>query len=123
MLTAGVRLAFGSDFPVEEVNPLLGIHAALTTQDEKGQPPAGYRPSEKLSIWETLDAFTTGAAYAAFMEREVGRLSPGYRADVSVFDKDLTAIPFAEIPQAKCVLTIVGGKVAWDAGASSSVTR
>jgi predicted amidohydrolase YtcJ len=117
MLTAGVRITLGSDFPVEEVNPLHGIHAAVTTQDLAGQPAAGYRPSEKLSIWEALHGFTHDAAYAAFMEKEVGRLEPGFRADVSVFDQDLTAIPFAQIPKAKCVLTIVGGKVAWDAGA------
>jgi hypothetical protein len=115
MLTAGVRLAFGSDFPVEEVNPLLGIYAAVTTQDLDGKPAAGYRESEKLSIWETLSAFTIDAAYAASMEREVGRLAPGYRADLSVFDHDLTEIPFAEIPKTKCVLTVVGGRVTWDA--------
>jgi predicted amidohydrolase YtcJ len=120
MLTAGVRLAFGSDFPVEEVNPLHGLHAAVTTQDLHGQPPAGFRPSEKLSIWEALHGFTNDAAHAAFMEKEVGRLQPGFRADVSVFDQDLTAILYADIPKAKCVLTIVGGKVAWDAGASAT---
>jgi predicted amidohydrolase YtcJ len=115
MLTAGVRLAFGSDFPVEPVDPLLGIHAAVTTQDEHDQPPAGYRPSEKLGIWETLSAFTVDAAYAASMEREVGRLLPGYRADVVIFDRDLTSIPFATILQAHCTLTIMNGQIVWDA--------
>ena len=115
MLTAGVRLALGSDFPVEDANPLLGLYAAVTTQDPSGQPPEGYRPSERLSIWEALYGFTNGAAYAASMEREVGRLAPGYWADVAVFDSDLTSVPFASIPKARCLLSIVGGQVVWDA--------
>jgi hypothetical protein len=115
MLAAGVRLAFGSDFPVEQVDPLLGVHAAVTTQEADGDPPGGFRPGEKLTIAETLSAFTADAAYAASMEHEVGRLRPGHRADVSVFDRDLTTIPAAEIPKARCVLTLVNGRVAWDA--------
>jgi hypothetical protein len=115
MLDAGVRLALGSDFPVEDPNPLLGLYAAVTTQDLAGHPPGGYRPSEKLTIWEALRGFTSDAAYAASMEREVGRLAPGYRADIVVFDRDLTAVPPAEIPKARCVLTMVDGEVAWEA--------
>ena len=115
ILDAGVRLALGSDFPVEDANPLLGIHAAVTTQDPDGHPPGGYRPSERLTIWEALRGFTSDAAYAAFMEREVGRLAPGYRADLAVFDRDLTTVPFAEIPKARCLLTLVGGEVAFEA--------
>jgi len=115
MLGAGVRLALGSDFPVEDANPLLGVYAAVTTQDLAGQPPKGYRPSEKLTLWEALRGFTSDAAYAASMEREVGRLAVGYRADVAVFDRDLTIVPFDAIPKARCVLTMVNGQVAWDA--------
>ena len=114
MLAAGVRLALGSDFPVEDANPLLGVYAAVTTQDLDGHPPGGYRGSEKLTIWEALRGFTSDAAYAAFMEGEVGRLAPGYRADLAVFDLDLTSVPFAEIPKARCLLTLVGGEVAWE---------
>jgi predicted amidohydrolase YtcJ len=114
MLDAGVRLALGSDFPVEEANPLLGVYAAVTTQDLDGHPPGGYRPTEKLTIWEALRGFTSDAAYAASMENEVGRLAKGYRADLAVFDRDLTKVPFAEIPKARCLLTLVGGEVAWE---------
>jgi hypothetical protein len=115
MLDAGVRLALGSDFPVEEPNPLLGVYAAVTTQDLDGHPPGGYRPTEKLTIWEALRGFTSDAAYAAFMEAEVGRLAPGYRADLVVFDRDLTKVPSAEIPKARCLLTLVDGEPAWEA--------
>jgi len=115
MLGAGVRLAFGSDFPVEDANPMLGVYAAVTTQDLAGVPAKGYRPSEKLSIWEALRGFTSDAAYAASMEREVGRLAVGYRADLAVFDRDLTSVPTQSIPQASCVLTMVSGQVVWEA--------
>ena len=115
MLGAGVRLAFGSDFPVEDANPMLGVYAAVTTQDLAGVPAKGYRPSEKLSIWEALRGFTSDAAYAASMEREVGRLAVGYRADLAVFDRDLTSVPIQSIPQASCVLTMVSGQVVWEA--------
>jgi hypothetical protein len=116
MLDAGVRLAFGSDFPVEDPDPLPGIHAAVTTEDVNGQPPGGFRPSQKLTIWEALRAFTSDAAYAASMEDETGRLAPGYLADLVAFDRDLTRIPAREIPRARCLLTLVGGEVAWEAG-------
>jgi len=115
MLDAGVPLALGSDFPVEDANPLLGLYAAVTTQDLDGRPPGGYRPGEKLTIWEALRGFTSDAAYAASMEKEVGRLAVGWRADLAVFDRDLTAIPASEIPHARCLLTLVGGEIAHEA--------
>jgi predicted amidohydrolase YtcJ len=115
LLNAGARLALGSDFPVEDANPLLGLYAAVTTQDLDGKPPGGFRPSEKLTIWEALRGFTSDAAYAAFAERELGLAEPGYRADLAVFDHDLSVIPPREIPKARCVMTIVGGDVVWKA--------
>jgi len=116
LLNAGARLALGSDFPVEDANPLLGLYAAVTTQDVKGQPPGGYRPTEKLTIWEALRGFTSDAAYAASAERELGVAEPGYRADLAVFDRDLGKIPAREIPKARCVMTMVGGEIVWKGG-------
>src|SRR5215510_1758491 len=113
LLDSGARLALGSDFPVEDPNPLLGIYAAVTTQDVDGKPPGGYRASQKLTIWEALRGFTSDAAYAAFAEKELGLAEPGYRADLAVFDRDLTKVPPREIPHARCVLTMVGGEVVW----------
>ena len=121
MLDAGVRMCFGSDFPVEDPNPLLGIYAALTTQDLNGKPPEGYRPDEKLTIEETIYAFTMTAAYAASEDDRRGRIDPGMEADVTVFDRDLTAVPVTEIPKASCVMTMVGGRVVWDASAKTGV--
>ena len=69
---AGVPLAFGSDFPVEIVNPFWGIYAAITRQDAEGQPAGGWHPEQKLSLEETLRGYTAGAAYAAFAEDRLG---------------------------------------------------
>ena len=113
LLQADARLALGSDFPVEDANPLLGLHAAVTTQDTDNQPAQGYRPEEKLTIWEALRGFTSDAAYAAFAESELGKAAPGYRADLTVFDRDLTTIAASEIPKARCHMTIVGGEIVW----------
>jgi hypothetical protein len=121
MLDAGVRVCFGSDFPVEDPNPLLGIYAALTTQDLNGKPPEGYRPDEKLSIEETIYAFTMTAAFAASEDDRRGRIDPGMEADVTVFDRDLMTVPASEIPKASCVMTIVGGRVVWDATTTTRV--
>jgi predicted amidohydrolase YtcJ len=116
LLNAGARLALGSDFPVEDANPLLGLYAAVTTQDLKGQPPGGYRPSEKLTIWEALRGFTSDAAFAASAEHELGLAEVGYRADLAVFERDLSVIPAREIPKVRCVMTMVGGEIVWKGG-------
>ena len=86
---AGVKLAHGSDFPVEIVNPFWGIYAGITRQDAKGNPPGGWHPEQKLTLGETLSGFTSGAAYAAFAEDRLGILKPSYRADLTVIDRDL----------------------------------
>lgn len=115
MLNAGARLCFGSDFPIEEPNPLLGIYAAVTTQDVHGNPAAGYRPEEKMTIYEAIHGFTDWAAYAVFEEKTYGRLEVGMKGDLSVFDRDLTAVPPSEIPRAECLLTVVGGRIEHEA--------
>jgi predicted amidohydrolase YtcJ len=88
---SGARLAYGSDFPVEPVNPALGLYAALTRQDADGEPPGGWLPDQRQDLGATLHGFTLGAAYAGFAEDEVGSLAPGKRADFIVLEQD----PFA----------------------------
>ena len=88
MLKDGAALAFGSDAPVEDERPALGIYAALTRQDAAGQPPGGFLPEERLSQAETLAAFAAGAAFAVGLERELGALTPGMFFDVSLFSDD-----------------------------------
>jgi hypothetical protein len=85
---AGVRLAFGSDFPVEAVNPMLGLHAAVTRQDDRGEPRGGWYPNERVTAYEALRGFTLDAAYAGFAENEVGSISVGKRADFVVLSAD-----------------------------------
>jgi len=109
LLKAGVRLALGSDFPVESADPRLGLYAAITTQAVDGTPPEGYRPSERLSVLEAIRGFTSDAAWAASAEKEVGRLSPGARADLTVWDRDLTTATPSELLKAKVVMTVVDG--------------
>ena len=110
LLGSGARLAFGSDFPVEAVNPMLGIYAAVTRQDLAGWPDGGWQPQERLGREAAVRAFTLGAAYAAFMEQEVGSLETGKRADFIVLDRDLMRVPADEIPGVRVLETWVGGQ-------------
>ena len=111
LLAAGVRLAGGSDFPVESENPMLGFYAAVTRQDVSGRPAGGWRPEEALTRPEALALFTSGAAYAAFEEGRRGRIAPGYDADLSIFAADPMTVPARDIPSIASVLTVVGGIV------------
>ena len=106
---AGAPLAFGSDFPVERPDVLLGLYAARTRQDAEGQPPGGWYPAQRLSGEETLEAFTVGAAQAAFAENERGRLKPGMDADFVAFSVDPVDAPPAELLTAQVKLTVVAG--------------
>ncbi|NII74563.1 hypothetical protein FHW84_003153 [Dyella sp. SG562] len=111
-----VPLAFGSDFPVESPNPMLGIYAAITRQDLKGQPPGGWLPDQKVSRIQALAGFTRTAAYAAFMEREVGMLKEGMRADFVVLNADPLTIPPRQVADLKPLSTWVDGKAVYEAG-------
>ena len=113
-LDAGVRLAFGSDFPVEHPNPMLGIYAAVTRQDTTGWPPGGWLPDQRLTRAEALKAFTLDAAYAAFQEHEVGSLEPGKHADFVVLDRDIMQIPAADIFKTRVVATYLDGKKVYE---------
>jgi predicted amidohydrolase YtcJ len=112
-LDAGVHLAFGSDFPVELGDPRLGLFAAITRTDLHGQPPGGWLPDQRLTVEQTLSAFTSGAAYAAFEEGWRGELRPGQAADLTVFDGPLDTPE--HIVKRKVLMTIVAGRVVYDA--------
>jgi hypothetical protein len=99
---SGTHLALGSDFPVESVDPRLGLYAATTRADDAGKPLGGWRPEEKLTAYEALRGFTRDAAWAGFMEAEVGTLEPGKRADFVVLAGD----PLAIDPTALRALTV-----------------
>ena len=113
-LDRGVVLAFGSDTPVEPMGSMIGIHAAVTRQRADGSPGAeGWNPSARLTVDEALRGYTIGPAYAAGMEDRLGRLAPGFLADLVVLDRDLYALPPAEILDVKVTATMVGGQWRW----------
>jgi predicted amidohydrolase YtcJ len=116
MIVAGAHLAAGSDFPVEEVSPLLGLWAAVTRQDRDGQPAGGWHPDQKLTLDEAIHAYTVEPAYASFEEEHRGRIAPGYVADLTVYDRALSVETLHDVKVAK---TIVGGRVVYDAAAAS----
>jgi predicted amidohydrolase YtcJ len=109
LVSAGVRLAGGSDFPVESENPLQGFHAAVTRQDADGKPPGGWRRDERLTRAEALSLFTTDAAYAAFEENRRGRIAAGFDADFTVFAADPMTAPDDKILSIRTLATIVAG--------------
>ncbi|MFO1240214.1 MAG: amidohydrolase family protein [Sphingomonadaceae bacterium] len=110
LLTSGARLAFGSDTPVESPDPFAGLAAAITREDEKGEPFGGWQPQERVSREEALAGFTTGAAYAAFAESKVGRLAPGLWADFILVDRDPMLATPAALRATKVLETWVAGR-------------
>jgi predicted amidohydrolase YtcJ len=116
ILNDGGRLALGSDFPVEPADPRLGLYAAVTRQDLKGNPAGGWLPGERLTREEALRGFTLDAAWSVFLENEVGSLEVGKRADLVVFARDIMMVPEAEIPRVEIDMTVVDGRIVHERG-------
>ena len=115
-LNHGVRLAFGTDWDVAPINPLLTVYAAVTRATLDGKNPKGWFPEQKLTVPEAVEAYTLGSAYAEFQEKEKGSITPGKLADMVLLSDDIFAIDPAKIRDVKIMTTIVGGKIVWDAG-------
>jgi predicted amidohydrolase YtcJ len=115
LLQAKLRVQFGSDTPVESINPIYGIHAAVTRQDASGQPQGGWFPDQKLSLEESINGFTAVAAWNARREKQLGSILPGKWADLTVFEKDLFELPPEEWLSVKTAMTIVHGEVVYRA--------
>jgi predicted amidohydrolase YtcJ len=111
LVAAGSRIPGGSDFPVESIDPFLGIHAAVTRENAAGGPPGGWGPEERLGVEEAVAAFTVHAAYAAGVEDVAGSLAPGKVADLLVISQDIFSIPPSEIPRTRVLATILAGEV------------
>ena len=115
LANGGARLAFGSDAPVELPDPFAGMAAALTREDDRGQPFGGWQPQERIDRASALAGYTTGAAWAGFAERKFGRLAPGLRADFVLIDVDpLLAAPSA-LRNARVLETWIGGEKVFEA--------
>ncbi|MCZ7574010.1 MAG: amidohydrolase [Ardenticatenaceae bacterium] len=113
LLASGATLALGSDAPVASPNPMWGLFTALTRQDLHGRPPAGWYPHERLTIHQAIAAYTVGPARVAGNDDRLGRLLPGFLADLIILDRDVTAVEPAAIKDTECCLTVVGGRAVY----------
>ncbi|MBC6989076.1 amidohydrolase [Hymenobacter sp. BT491] len=104
------QVALGSDFPVEDINPLYGFHSAVARQDAKNFPAGGFQPENALSRPDALRGMTTWAAHAAFEEKQKGSIKPGMAADFVLLDKDLLTAPAPELRGAKVLRTFIAGE-------------
>jgi len=111
---SGAVLAFGSDAPVESLNPWLSVHAAVTRQRPGNIPPAGWHPEQCLNVEEALWGFTGGAAVAAGATHEQGTLVPGMLADLAVLSADPFKIKPADLHAVQAELTMIEGEVVWE---------
>jgi predicted amidohydrolase YtcJ len=119
LLDAGAVLAFGSDCPIETLDPFAGIHAAVTRRRADGSPgPEGWRPEECITVEEAVRAYTMGAAHASGEEREKGSIAPGKLADMVVLSHDIFTVAPAAILETTVVATILDGRLVYDGGAS-----
>jgi predicted amidohydrolase YtcJ len=116
-LDQGVPLPAGSDAPVEAVAVVPGLYAAVTRQDAKGWPEGGWHPSERVSALEALRMFSRDAAFASFQEDELGAVTVGRRADFTVLSLDPTPVAPRDVARAAVRLTVVGGRIVFDAAA------
>ncbi|HXY32177.1 MAG TPA: amidohydrolase [Gemmatimonadaceae bacterium] len=114
LLDDKTHIAFGSDWPVAPATPLEGIYAAATRRTLDDKNPGGWVPEQKITVEEAMRAYTSGAAYASFDEKEKGTLTTGKLADFVLIDRDLTKIPPEQIRDAHVVLTVVDGKVIFE---------
>ncbi|PMP93874.1 MAG: hypothetical protein C0168_10850, partial [Candidatus Aminicenantes bacterium] len=115
MLNEGAVLAFGSDWPVEPLDPRRGLYSAITRKNiEFDYPESGWFPEQKLTLTEAIKAFTWGSAYASFEENFKGTLEPGKLADLTIFGLDIFSVEPKKILTAPIIYTIVGGKIVYE---------
>lgn len=114
LLDGGAVLAFGSDSPVAPLNPMLGVYAAVTRRTLDDKNPDGWLPEQKLTVEETIKAFTAGSAYAEFQEKIKGTLALGKVADLVILSEDIFSIDPVKLREVKVVMTVMDGKVVYE---------
>src|SRR4029079_9421765 len=115
LLDVGATLAFGTDWTVAPLNPMISIYAAVTRRTLDGKNPQGWVPEQKITVEEAVRAYTHGSAYAAVQENEKGKLAPRQLADFVILSRDIFALPPTEITSAHVDQTVVGGRVVYTA--------
>lgn len=113
LLNDKVRLAFGTDWTVAPLNPLLTIYAAVTRETLDGKHPDGWLPGQKLTVAEAVEAYTMGSAYAEFQEKEKGSITPGKLADLVLLSDNIFKVQPDAIKDVTVVMTMVGGKTVY----------
>lgn len=114
ILHSGARIAFGTDWPVVPLDPAASLHVAVNRQTRGGEPAGGWLPDQRLKLAEALAAWTFGSAYAEHAEDQKGTLAAGMVADIAVVDRNIVAIPIAQLAELKVTATIVGGRVVYE---------
>jgi predicted amidohydrolase YtcJ len=112
LLNKGVSVAFGTDVPFEPVTPFRGLYAAVTRKSENGKQD--FFPEQRITMDQTIAAYTTGSAFAEFEEKEKGKIVPGMLADFVVLDHDVTAAAPDKVLATKVLRTVVGGKTVYE---------
>ena len=115
LLETGLPVPNGSDFPVEAVNPLLSFHSAVSRQDANDWPPGGWLPEQRMTREEALKSMTIWPAYASFMEKDAGSLSPGKFADFVVLDRDIMTVAERDLVGTRVLATYLGGRAVYEA--------
>jgi predicted amidohydrolase YtcJ/DNA-binding transcriptional ArsR family regulator len=110
LLNTGVIVPNGTDFPVEQVNPLITFHSSVTREDATGWPDGGWYPEQRMTRDEALRSMTIWPAYAGFQEHLMGSITPGKYADFTVLDRDIMTVPDSDILGTSVVATYIGGK-------------
>jgi hypothetical protein len=111
---AGTRLVFGSDWPVVTLDPIPGIHTAVLRQDTDGRPAGGWVPEQRLRLEQAIAAYTINGAFASFEEDLKGSITEGKLADLTVLDRDLFAVPPADLHRSRVLLTVFDGRVVFE---------
>lgn len=113
MLSSGVKMCFGSDWPIAELNPMLGIHSAVSRMVKHGESSTAWIPEEKVSVSDALELFTAGSAFAEFAEKTKGAINEGMLADFAVISEDPRRCALEEIPEIKVLSTFSGGELVY----------